>query len=59
MGAKVSNQLVVLSKYGQQLHSQKNSVQRDRRAQAVEQHLVAQEVLKTSKEKSQLEMGSD
>lgn len=55
----MSNQLVVLSKYGQQLHSQKNSVQRDRWAQAVEQHLLAQEVLKTSKEKSQLEMGSD
>ena len=59
MGAKVSNQLVVLSKYGQQLHSQKNSVQRDRWAQAVEQHLVALAMLKRSTAKAQLEMRSD
>lgn len=55
----MSNQQVVLCKYGQQLHGQKNCVQRDGRAQDTEQHLVAQEVLKTCKEKSQLQMGSD
>lgn len=59
MGTKLRNQQVVLRKYGQQLHSQENSGQRDRRAQAAEQHLVAQEMLKTSKEKPQLEMRSN